>query len=109
MAKTFDKAKVFSFKEMIDYSDGGVVSKQVLKNEAGNITLFSFDKEEGLSEHTTPYDALVEVLEGKVDITIGGEKFTVSENESIIMPAGIPHSLHGVERFKMLLTMIKGK
>ncbi len=109
MAKTFDKAKVLSFKEMIDYSDGGVVSKQVLKNEAGNITLFSFDKEEGLSEHTTPYDALVEVLEGKVDITIGGEKFTVSENESIIMPAGIPHSLHGVERFKMLLTMIKGK
>ena len=108
MAKTFEKATVLSFKEMIDYAQGGVVSKQVLKNSAGNITLFSFDKEEGLSEHSTPYDALVEVIEGVVEITIGGEKFTISEGDSVIMPATVPHSLHGVERFKMLLTMIKG-
>ena len=93
---------------MIDYAQGGVVSKQVLKNSAGNITLFSFDKEEGLSEHSTPYDALVEVIEGVVEITIVGEKFMLSEGDSVIMPATVPHSLHGVERFKMLLTMIKG-
>lgn len=108
MAKTFEKATLLNFRKMIDYSDGGVVSKQVMKNEAGNITLFSFDQGEGLSEHSTPYDALVEVIEGRVEITIGGEKHTVSEGESIIMPATIPHALHGVERFKMLLTMIKG-
>ena len=108
MAKTFEKATLLNFRKMIDYSDGGVVSKQVMKNEAGNITLFSFDQGEGLSEQSTPYDALVEVIEGRVEITIGGEKHTVSEGESIIMPATIPHALHGVERFKMLLTMIKG-
>ncbi|UOE42319.1 cupin domain-containing protein [Chryseobacterium suipulveris] len=108
MAKTFEKATLLNFRKMIDYSDGGVVSKQIMKNEAGNITLFSFDQGEGLSEHSTPYDALVEVIEGRVEITIGGEKHTVSEGESIIMPATIPHALHGVERFKMLLTMIKG-
>ncbi len=108
MAKTFEKATVLNFKAMIDYAEGGVVSKQVLKNSAGNITLFSFDKEEGLSEHSTPYDALVEVIEGVVEITIVGEKFMLSEGDSVIMPATVPHSLHGVERFKMLLTMIKG-
>ena len=108
MAKKFEKATVLNFKQMIDYAQGGVVSKQVLKNSAGNITLFSFDKEEGLSEHSTPYDALIEVIEGQVEITIGGEKFTLSEGDSVIMPATVPHSLHGVERFKMLLTMIKG-
>ena len=108
MAKTFEKATVLNFKAMIDYAEGGVVSKQVLKNSAGNITLFSFDKEEGLSEHSTPYDALVEVIEGVVEITIVGEKFMLSEGDSVIMPATVPHSLHGVEKFKMLLTMIKG-
>ncbi len=108
MAKTFEKARVFSFKEMIDYSDGGVVSKQVLKNEAGNITLFSFDKGEGLSEHSTPFDALVEVLEGTVEITIGGEKSVLSEGQSVILPATVPHALLAVEKYKMLLTMIKG-
>ncbi len=108
MAKTFDKATVFSFKELIDYADGGVVSKQVLKNEAGNITLFSFDKGEGLSEHSTPHDALVEVLEGTVEITIGGVKSTLSEGQSVILPATVPHALLAVEKYKMLLTMIKG-
>ena len=108
MAKTFEKGQILNFKNLIDYSDGGVVSKQVLKNESGNITLFSFDKEEGLTEHTSPYAALVEVLEGKVEITLGGEKYLVSEGESIILPATVPHALFAAERFKMLLTMIKG-
>lgn len=108
MANLFEKAALLNFSNLVDYSEGGVISKQVLKNPAGNITLFSFDQGEGLSEHSTPYDALVQVLEGKAEITIGGEKHEVSAGESIIMPATIPHSLHGVERFKMLLTMIKG-
>lgn len=108
MANLFEKAALLNFSNLVDYSEGGVISKQVLKNPAGNITLFSFDQGEGLREHSTPYDALVQVLEGKAEITIGGEKHEVSAGESIIMPATIPHSLHGVERFKMLLTMIKG-
>ena len=107
MAKTFEKSVVFNLKQSIEYNEGGVVSKQVMKNEAGNLTLFSFDKGEGLSEHTTPFDAMVTVVDGVVDITIGGEKFTLNEGESIIMPAHVPHALHGIERFKMLLTMIR--
>ncbi|MDO5655283.1 MAG: cupin domain-containing protein [Flavobacteriaceae bacterium] len=108
MAKTFEKGKIFNLKTMIEYAEGGVISKQILKNPAGNITLFSFDKEEGLSEHTTPFDALVEVLDGKVEITIGDEKMIVAEGESVILPAKIPHALLAIEKFKMLLTMIKG-
>ena len=108
MAQTFEKATVFNFNEMTDYSDGCVISKQVLKNQAGNITLFSFDEGEGLSEHSTPYDALVQVLEGKVEITVGGEKKLLSAPESIILPATVPHALLAVEKYKMLLTMIKG-
>ncbi|MDR2009192.1 MAG: cupin domain-containing protein [Bacteroidales bacterium] len=104
----FEKGKVMELFELIDYSNGGVVSKQILKNEAGNITLFSFDKGQGLSEHTAPFDAMVQVLDGKVEIKIGGNPVVVKEGESIIMPAHITHALFAVEKFKMLLTMIKG-
>ena len=93
---------------MVDYSDAGVVSKQVLKNEAGNITLFSFDKEEGLTPHTSPYDALLQVLEGIAEISIEENIHTLHAGESIILPANIPHGVLAKERFKMLLTMIKG-
>ncbi len=108
MAKTFEKAIVLNFKDLVDYSDGGVVSKQVLKNEAGNITLFSFDKEEGLTPHTSPYDALLQVLEGIAEISIEENIHTLHSGESIILPANIPHGVLAKERFKMLLTMIKG-
>ncbi len=106
---TFDKKKAFSLEDAIDYASGGVVSKQVTKNKGGNITLFSFDKEQGLSEHTTPFDAFVQILDGETEINIGGEIFQLTRGQSIIMPANIPHSLKATERFKMLLTMIKGE
>lgn len=97
-----------ALKNRIEYADGGVVSKQVLKNEAGNITLFSFDKGQGLSEHTAPFNALVQILDGHAEIVLDGTPHRLKEGESLIMPAGVKHSLQAIERFKMLLTMIKG-
>ncbi len=108
MEGIFVKSSAFSFEDMIGYSEGGVISKQVLKNDAGNVTLFSFDREQGLSEHAAPFDALVQILDGKAEIRLDGELFTLGKGESIIMPAGVRHSLHAAERFKMLLTMIRG-
>ena len=104
---TFDKKSIFSSETAIEYSEGGVVSKQVTKSKGGNITLFSFDREQGLSEHTTPFDAVVQILDGEAEIIIGGEVFYLTKGNSIIMPANIPHSLKATERFKMLLTMIR--
>lgn len=100
-------ASVENLAASIDYQDGAVVSRAVVKKSAGTVTLFAFDKGEGLSEHTTPHDALVQVLEGTAEITVGGDVFTVRSGESILMPADVPHALRAVDRFKMLLTMIK--
>lgn len=91
----------------VEYIPGGIVSKQVIKQDKGNITLFAFDKGEGLSEHTAPFDALVQVLEGRVELSIAGVKYLLEKGDSIIMPAGIPHALKAIDRFKMLLTMIR--
>ena len=100
MEQSFQKGVVLHLASLIEYTEGGVISKQLIKSPAGNITLFSFDKGEGLSEHRAPFDALVQVLEGVVNIT-------VKAGESIVFPANAPHALTAVERFKMLLTMIK--
>ncbi len=108
MQELFSKGTVLNLEEMVEYSSGGVISKQVLKNQSGNLTLFSFDKGQGLSEHTAPFDAVVQVLDGEAQITIGGNPNLVRKGESIIMPANVSHSLQAVEKFKMLLTMIKG-
>lgn len=108
MNDLFEKGKVLKMSTLIDYSDGGVVSKQILKSEPGNITLFSFDKGQGLSEHTAPFDAMVQILEGKAEIKIDGKPIVVNEDETIIMPANVSHALFAVEKFKMLLTMIRG-
>jgi quercetin dioxygenase-like cupin family protein len=97
----------FSFKDSVSYSENAIVSKQILKKDTGNITLFAFDKDQELSEHTAPFDALVQVLEGEVKITINKIEYNLPEGFSIIMPANIPHGLRAVKRFKMLLTMIK--
>ena len=103
----FEKETVFSLEDTIEYTDGGVISKQVIKSKGGNLTLFSFDKEQGLSEHKTPFDAIVLILDGEAEITIGGKLHLLKKGESIIMPANVPHALKAVERFKMLLTMIR--
>lgn len=92
----------------IDYQAGGIVSKQLLKTPNGNVTLFAFDAGQGLSEHTSPYDALVLVLEGEAEITIAGRAQTISAGESLRLPANIPHGVHAPSRFKMSLTLIRG-
>lgn len=102
-----EKSKAFSLGGSVDYASNAVVSKAILKKPNGNITLFSFDKGEGLSEHTTPFDALVEILDGSAEITIGGVPNSINAGQSIILPANIPHALKATERFKMVLTMIK--
>ncbi|MBX3257132.1 MAG: cupin domain-containing protein [Chitinophagaceae bacterium] len=104
---TFDKESIFNPENAIEYTNGGVISKQVTKSKGGNLTLFSFDKEQGLSEHKTPYDAIVQILDGEAEITIAGKLHHLKKGDCIIMPANIPHALKAIERFKMLLTMIK--
>ncbi|MFA4854164.1 MAG: cupin domain-containing protein [Candidatus Omnitrophota bacterium] len=92
---------------MIDYQDGSIVSKELIKKDKGTVTLFAFDKGQGLSEHIAPFDAFVYIIDGKAEITIDGKIHSLAEGETIIMPANKPHSLKAVERFKMLLVMIK--
>lgn len=103
----FVKGQVFSFADSISYADKAVVSKHILKKKTGNISLFAFDQGEELSEHTTPFDAMVLIVEGKVDIIIDGKSHLLKNGDSIIMPAHIPHALKAVEKFKMVLTMIR--
>jgi quercetin dioxygenase-like cupin family protein len=103
----FEKSKVFSFNESIEYSEGGIVSKTVLKKQTGNISLFSFAKGEALSEHTAPFDAMISVVDGRGEVIIGGKPFILLAGESIIMPANITHAVNAVEKFKMVLVMIK--
>ena len=105
--KEFEKARIFSFSDSVEYASGGILSKTVLKKETGNISLFSFSKGEALSEHTAPFDALVQIVDGKGEIIIGGKSFIVDAGQCIIMPAGIPHAVNAVEKFKMVLTMIR--
>lgn len=107
MSNEFEKSKVFSFSESVEYSDGGIVSKTVLKKQTGNISLFSFAKGEALSEHTAPFDAMITVVDGTGEVIIGGKSFTLTAGQTIIMPANITHAVNAVEKFKMVLTMIK--
>ena len=99
----------FNLEKHIEYADGSVVSKTLIKKEIGNITLFAFDKKEGLSEHTAPFDAVVYILDGQAEITVGDKTSTVKAGEMLIMPANISHALHAEEKFKMLLVMIRGQ
>jgi quercetin dioxygenase-like cupin family protein len=92
---------------MIDYQEGSVVSRALIDKPSGTVTLFAFDKDQGLSEHTAPFDALVYVLDGEAEVTISGNPRRVKQGEMIIMPAGQPHSLKAMQRFKMMLVMIK--
>jgi len=105
---TLESASIFKAAQSIEYAPAAVVSKTILKKSNGNITLFAFDKGEGLAEHSTPFDALVQLLDGSAEITIGGTPYILNSGESIILPANIPHALKATEKFKMMLTMIKG-
>ena len=104
---TAPKSEILHMADLAAYNEGSVVSRQITKADAGNVTLFAFDKEQELSEHTAPYDALAHVLDGEVEITLGGKPFQLKTGDAIIMPANIPHAVKALTRFKMLLTMIR--
>ena len=105
--QSFEPGKIYSLNKSIQVAEGGIVSKQFIKNKGGNITLFAFDKGQGLSEHTAPFDAVVQIIDGKAEVSIDGKSRIVSEGEMIVMPANIPHALHAAEAFKMCLIMLK--
>lgn len=94
--------------EAIAYADGAIVSRTLIDRKAGTLTLFAFDAGQGLSEHTAPYDATVQVLDGEGELTIGGETVVARAGDLVIMPAHVPHAVQARQRFKMLLIMIRG-
>ena len=100
-------ANAHELADVIAYQDGAVVSRELIRKETGTITVFAFDEGQGLSEHTAPFDAFVQVLEGKVEITIDGTPHALAGGECIIMPAGVPHALKALSKFKMMLVMIR--
>jgi quercetin dioxygenase-like cupin family protein len=111
MAENFtqivDMTQVLKLKDMAGYQEHSVVSREIIRKPSGTMTVFAFDKGEGLSEHTAPFDAVVYLLEGEAEIRIDGKPHSVEEGEMIIMPANKPHALTAVTRYKMLLMMIK--
>ena len=102
-----EKTKPQQLAGLVEYQAGSVVSKTILKKETGTVTLFAFDKDQALSEHTAPFDAIVQVLDGQAEVTLAGNSHLMGKGELMIMPANIPHALKAVESFKMLLIMIK--
>jgi len=104
---TTPTSQVLPIADLIAYQEGAVVSRQIVKAEAGNVTLFAFDLGQELSEHTAPFDALVHVLDGEVEVRISGKPHTLKAGEAIVMPANEPHALKALTGFKMLLTMIR--
>ena len=99
-----EKGRVFAPEAGVDYSEGSIVSREILRT----LTLFAFDQGQGLSEHTAPFDATVTILDGEAEILLGGVAHYPKAGEMLIMPAGVPHALNAKQRFKMLLTMIRG-
>jgi len=106
-SKGFPAAGAAKAADLVAYQDGAVVSREIMKRPAGNVTLFAFDEGQGLTEHTSPFDALAQVLEGEVEITISGKPQRLQAGELILMPANQPHALKAIKRFKMILTMIR--
>jgi quercetin dioxygenase-like cupin family protein len=104
---TAPKASILDLASMAQYQEGSVVSRQITKADAGNVTLFAFDAGQELSEHTSPYDALVHILDGEAEIHIAGQPYSLTAGQAIIMPASQPHALYARVRFKMLLTMVR--
>jgi quercetin dioxygenase-like cupin family protein len=101
------KSVVINVEDLLDYQEGAVVSREIIRKETGTVTIFAFDKGEGLSEHTAPFDAMVQIIDGKAEITISGKSNILARGDMIIMPANEPHALHAIEQYKMILTMIR--
>lgn len=101
------KSKVLKVEGLIEYQNGSVVSREIIRKETGTVTIFAFDKGEGLSEHTAPFDAMVQIVDGVAKITISGKENVLEKGDMIIMPANEPHALVALEKYKMVLTMIR--
>ncbi|MEI7857054.1 MAG: cupin domain-containing protein [Methanomicrobiales archaeon] len=101
------KGKVIQLKDLVNYAEGAVASRMIISRKAGNITIFSFDENEGLSEHTAPFDAMVTILEGECEVWVAGQTYPMKTGETIIFPANVPHALSAITKFKMSLIMIK--
>lgn len=101
------KGKVLVLKDLVAYQEGTVASRMIINRKAGSVTLFSFDEDEGLSEHTAPFDATVTILDGECEVWVAGETYQMKEGETIIFPANVPHALSAITPFKMSLTMIR--
>ena len=104
---SFQESKVINQKELINYQKDSIVSKTIINGKNGTVTIFAFDEGQELSEHSAPFDALVNLIDGKVEIIISGKSFVLKENDLIIMPANKPHAVKAIKKFKMILTLIK--
>ncbi len=100
-------AQMAKLAELVDYQDGTVVSREIISQKTGTVTLFAFDQGQGLSEHTAPFDALVYVFDGEAEITISGKPLKLKQGEMVVMPANQPHAVKAIKKFKMILTMIR--
>jgi len=103
----FGPGRAVNLGGLVTYAPGAVVSRTLVDKDKGTVTLFAFDSGQGLSEHSAPYDALVVVVDGRAGVTVGGNPVEVAAGETVLLPANVPHSLRAVERFKMLLIMIR--
>jgi len=101
------KSDVQKLNDLVGYQEGTIVSRTIINKDNGTVTIFAFDKDQGLSEHVAPFDALLQVLDGEVEVTISGKKHQLTQGEIIIMPANKPHAVKAVNKFKMMLCMIK--
>jgi len=101
------KEKILNSKELIEYQEDSIVSRMLINKDVGSVTLFAFDEKQKLSEHTAPFDALVQVLDGEAEISISGKKYSLKQGDFIIMPANKAHAVTATKKFKMMLTMIK--
>jgi len=109
MSGELKPAEALNLADQVEYAEGSVVSRTILQKQVGTLTLFAFDKGQGLSEHSAPFDALVQILDGEAEITIGGKPIRTKAGQTVLMPANVPHELQAVGRFKMLLTMIRSE
>lgn len=107
-ANPIDPSKAVQLADLVAYAPGSIVSRALVQKPVGSMTLFAFDAGQSLSEHTTPYDAFVQVLDGEVELVIGGQQVPARAGQTVMMPANVPHAVHARKPFKMLLTMIRG-